>query len=677
MSGQGNRHGQRSGPRRGGRRRRRRGWNRRLHHRFGPESLLLVGHLKVGKTTVFSWLVGREQQQVDYPGTGMQLASGKLPGERFTRLVDAPGVHSLQDRSEDAFVVRDLLVRQRVGGVVLVMDAKNPRRGLALALQLAETELPVVVALNMADEALQRGVEVDAEALSALLGVPVVSTVAVEGRGLGQLRRSLDDARPIRLRLELPEPLRPAAERIRELLAESPVSAPGLTYQLLADLPRAHDVLDDHVDSDVAKAVIEALKESRGASTLQPDIALTEAEHVQAESAARSVVRLTPPARTRFADRLAVWSRRPASGIALVVLVLALVYLFVGWLGATVLVDLLEGQLFGEWLLPWLEGLVERFPATWVRELLIGPFGLITVGVVLPVGIVLPVLATFFLAFAVLEDSGYLPRMSLLLDRALRRIGLTGKGLVPLVMGFSCVTMAVLTTRMLDSRKQRLIATLLLVLAAPCAPLLGVMMVLLGRLGIGATLLTFGLIFFQFGLVGWLANRILPGRRPDFLLELPPLRAPRLRNTLTKTGHRLYWFLREAIPYFVLGTLVLYCLDQLGLIDDMRDLTRPVLVRFVGLPPESADVFLMSFVRREAGAALLVQQAMGGAYDGVQAVVTLLVMTLMIPCVNTLLVMFKERGLVAGSAILVFVMTYSLLFGALVNQVLRALGVTF
>ena len=289
----------------------------------------------------------------------------------------------------------------------------------------------------------------------------------------------------------------------------------------------------------------------------------------------------------------------------------------------------------------------------------------------------MPVLATFFLAFAVLEDSGYLPRMSLLLDRALRRIGLTGKGLVPLVMGFSCVTMAVLTTRMLDSRKQRLIATLLLVLAAPCAPLLGVMMVLLGRLGIGATLLTFGLIFFQFGLVGWLANRILPGRRPDFLLELPPLRAPRLRNTLTKTGHRLYWFLREAIPYFVLGTLVLYGLDQLGLIDDMRDLTRPVLVRFVGLPPESADVFLMSFVRREAGAALLVQQAMGGAYDGVQAVVTLLVMTLMIPCVNTLLVMFKERGLVAGSAILVFVMTYSLLFGALVNQVLRALGVTF
>ncbi len=655
----------------GRRRRRRRG----LAHRFGPDSILLVGNLKVGKTTLFSRLIGRSQQQVSYPGTGVDLSSGELNAERFGRIIDAPGVCSLQDRSEDAHVVRDLLVRRRVGAVLLVLDAKNLRRGLALAFQLAEFELPVVVALNMVDEAVQRGLRIDVGRLSEILGVPVIPTVAVEGRGLGQLRHSLSGARPLQMRLDIPETIRPAIGRIRSLIAGHPLSAGGLAYTLVAGIPEARDVLDDHVQPETADQIEGICAGSRH----QADIVLTEAELAQAEAQALLVVRQEPAGRTRLADRLATWARRPATGIPIALVVLALVFAFVGWLGAVVLVDLLEGKLFGEMLLPALDGWVGRIPDehAWLRELLTGQFGLITVGVVLPLGIVFPVLATFFFAFGLMEDSGYLPRMSLLMDRVLRRIGLNGKGLMPLVMGFSCVTMAVLTTRILDTKKQRIIGTLLLVLAFPCAPLLGVMMVLLSRLSIWATVVLFGLIFFQFALVGFLANLLLPGRRQDFVLELPPLRLPGLRNSLVKTGHRLFWFIREAIPYFVIGTLALYALDQFGLIDGLREAARPVLVRLLGLPAESADLFLMTFVRREAGVAMLVQQESAGLYDGVQVLVALLVMTMMMPCVNTLLVMYKERGFMVGSAILVFVMIYSLLLGALVNGVLRALGVQF
>ncbi|MBW1810041.1 MAG: ferrous iron transporter B, partial [Deltaproteobacteria bacterium] len=323
------------------------------------------------------------------------------------------------------------------------------------------------------------------------------------------------------------------------------------------------------------------------------------------------------------------------------------------------------------------EGWVSHIPWQWLREMLTGQFGLLTVGLTLSLAIVLPVIATFFFAFAILEDSGYLPRLSLLMDRSLRKIGLNGKGVLPLIMGFSCITMAILATRVLDTRKQRIIATLLLILGIPCAPLLSVMMVLLARLSIWATVVLFGVLLVQFLIVGLIANLLVPGKRPDFILELPPLRIPRLKNILLKTGQRNIWFLKEAIPYFLAGTFILFLLDQAHALQSLRDAVRPVLENIMGLPQQSADVFLMTMIRREAGAALLAQQTAGGLYDGVQVVVTLLVMTLVIPCINSILVMFKERGFWPSIVILCFVIPYSLALGALLNVTCRWLNITF
>jgi ferrous iron transport protein B len=587
-----------------------------------PDALLIVGNLKVGKSTIFSWFTGKHRRRVIHSNNGVQLSSGPLGIGPFGRIVDAPGFHSLHDRSEDALVVRDLLDRRQVGGVLLVLDAKNPTRGLLLACQIARFSFRVAVALNLSDEARQRGVEVDGARLSELLGVPVVETMASEGRGLDQLKKALADARPLKIRNEIEKNLDHLAEGSRE-------------------------------------------------------IALLETARTQAERLAGQVVRERPAARVGWSHRLSALSRRLSTGIPIAFLVLALTYFFVGWFGAGVLVDLLEGKLFGGLVLPVLDSWVSHIPWHWMREMLTGQFGLLTVGLTLSLAIVLPVLATFFFAFALMEDSGYLPRLSLLTDRVLRKIGLNGKGVLPLVMGLSCVTMAVMTTRVLDSRKQRVIATLLLILAMPCAPLLSVMMVLLARLSAGATVVFFGLLILQFFLAGVLANLLVPGKRPDLVLELPPLRAPRLMNVLVKTGQQIRWFLKEAIPYFLLGALVLFLLDQMGVLQVLRDGLQPVSSRLLGLPAESADVFFLTIIRREAGAALLAQQYTAGMYDGVQVMVTLLVMTLMIPCINSVLVMYKERGFKIATVTLATVFLYALLMGGLVNQIFSWLGVQF
>jgi len=643
---------------------------------LGPATVALLGNLKTGKSTLFEALVrgGVKRQQV--PGLGAAVTLAPLEAGSFRWLVDLPGVQALDERSEDARLMRWLLARQLLGAAILVIDARRLRRGLALALEIGSFGLPVVVALNMIDEARAQGLRVDVEELSRRLGVPVVEMVAREGRGVRTLRRALSQARPLSRKLELPAGLVKQVDELDRRLGQNAALSPGLRYLAAVRPGVVRRLLRGLLGWRELEKFDSWVEEIHGH---MPDagMQLAEAARQQAADLAAGAELHISGRRSGWLERLGNWMRQPLTGLPFAALVLVLAYLFVGVLGAQELVDLLEGKLFGQLLLPAFERLLEPLPWPWVRELLVGPFGLVSVGITLALGIVLPVLATFFIAFAVLEDSGYLARLSLLLDRVMRRVGLTGKGVLPVVMGFSCVTMAVLTTRMLDTRKQRLIATLLLVMTIPCAPLLGVMMVALGRLHWTAGVVLALVLTGQFFLVGFLANLLVPGRRPEFIMEVPRLRLPKMRNVLLRSYHNLVWFMREAIPYFLLGTLVMFGLEKIGLLDVIRHLLQPVSVKLLGLPIESADAFLMTLIRREAGAALLVQQLNSGLYDGVQVLVTLVVMTVMLPCINTLLVMLKERGAVVTTVIVLLSIVVAVLEGGLVGWLLRLGGASF
>lgn len=380
----------------------------------------------------------------------------------------------------------------------------------------------------------------------------------------------------------------------------------------------------------------------------------------------------------RAQEALSRATRHPLTGIPILAAVLYAMYLFVGVFGAQTLVGLLEEEVFGRGINPAATWLVDRaVPFAFVHDLLVGEYGLVTMGLTYAVAIVLPVVTTFFLLFGFLEDSGYIPRLAVFSDRIFRAMGLNGKAVLPMVLGLGCDTMATMTTRILATPKERLIAILLLALGIPCSAQLATILGILGGVSFAALLTLFGVVLAQMFLVGWLAGRLLPGERSVFIMELPPIRLPRLRNLLTKTRMRVWWYLGEAVPLFLVGTALLFVLDRFGLLAGLAAAGRPVVTGLLGLPADTAQILLMGFLRRDYGAAGLFHLAHEGRLTGVQAVVALTVMTLFIPCVANFLMIVKERGLRTAAVLLAVITPIAVFTGAGLNHVLHALGVRF
>jgi ferrous iron transport protein B len=245
------------------------------------------------------------------------------------------------------------------------------------------------------------------------------------------------------------------------------------------------------------------------------------------------------------------------------------------------------------------------------------------------------------------------------------------------VLGLGCDTMATMTTRILGSRKERLIAVLLLALGIPCSAQLATILGILGGISFAALLTLFGVVVGQMFLVGFLAARVLPGDRSEFILELPPIRVPQLRNLLNKTALRVRWYLGEAVPLFLVGTVLLFILDRTGALGWITRAGKPLVSGVLGLPPRTAEVFVMGFLRRDYGAAGLFELSHAGQLSGVQAVVALTVMTLFVPCIANFLVIVREQGLRTAMAILGFVTVTALLTGAALNAGLGALHVVY
>jgi ferrous iron transport protein B len=637
----------------------------------------LVGNPNVGKSVIFGFLTGKYVTVSNYPGTTVEVSQGTASFDNETLIIDTPGVNDLIPMSEDERVTRDILLNEDLSAVVQVIDSKNLRRGLLITLQLAEMGLPFMIVLNMEDEARSRGISIDKAKLSEIFRVPVISTIATQKKGLGKLVKTISEATRSPYSFSYSPEIEDAIQKIASLLPEARISRRALAVMLLAGdeslAPWLHASLSEEKIAEIEE--IRRRVQRRVSGSLHYAINRDRLRVVD-EIVERVVKKSTPRSGEALA-KLGTLTMHPIYGIPFLILVLLAMYEFVGVFGAGTLVDFFEGVLFEKYINPFAERVVTAtVPFPLIQELLVGEFGIITMALTYSIAIILPIVGTFFIAFGILEDSGYLPRLAIMTNRIFKVIGLNGKAVLPMILGLGCDTMATLTTRILETRKERIIATLLLALAVPCSAQLGVILGMLASLSAKAVLIWAGVVVLVMLLVGFLAARIVRGESTDFILEIPPLRVPQLGNIIAKTLARMEWYLREAVPLFILGTLFLFTLDKLGALVTIRNFASPVVVSLLGLPSEATDAFIVGFLRRDYGAAGLFALAEAGMLSPVQIVVALVTITLFVPCIANTLIIIKERGLRVALAIVGFIFPFAFIVGAAVNFLLRHFGVS-
>ena len=642
-----------------------------------PQSaILLVGHPNVGKSVLFHRLTGAYVNVSNYPGTTVKITRASARFDSSAMLLDTPGVLALPSRSDDERATMQALLDEDCRCLVQVGDAKNLRRTLTLTALLAELQVPMVLALNMHDEAAARGLIVDTDALAEALGVPVLATVATGGEGVGQLTREIANAR-------LPEALlhydaddeqdiARTAAAIARLAPHPRLAARGLAILFLG----GDSIVESWLRSQAGDCYseLENLRQIAVDRSDDPLPAALARERTQAaDTLAGRVISRTINSSPLRSQRIGQAVVHPLWGIPILLAVLYAVYQFVGVFGATTLVGVLEKGLFEGVLNPAMTDFISAFVRwPWLQELLVGQYGLWTMGMTYALALILPIVATFFIAFGILEDSGYLPRLSVIANRLFAMIGLNGRAVLPMVLGLGCVTMATLTTRILHSPRERLITIFLLALAIPCSAQLGVVLGMLGSFSFSAVLTWALAMVGVLLLAGFLAAKLIPGRRIPLVTEMPPMRLPILGNVLKKTGGRLKWYLIEVIPLFLLGTFLMYSLDKLGVLPAIIRLGEPLVSGWLGLPPEASAAFVMGFLRRDFGATGLF--AMAGHLDPIQAVVGMITITLFIPCFASLMMMIKEQGLKTAAAMVGLIVPFAFFIGGLFNLALRALG---
>ncbi|MFC1715768.1 nucleoside recognition domain-containing protein [Candidatus Poribacteria bacterium] len=408
---------------------------------------------------------------------------------------------------------------------------------------------------------------------------------------------------------------------------------------------------------------------------------ITMSRQSQVRELTRDVISAPADRGRGFAEKLSRFMINPLAGIPILLLVLAGIYYSVGVFGAGICVDWLEGTFFGEadgsegWILPYIVKLFEKaIPWRVVEELFIHEYGIITLGVRYAIAIVLPVVGIFFIVFSIIEDTGYLPRLAMLIDRIFKKIGLSGRAVIPMVLGLGCDTMATMVTRTLETKRERVISTFLLALAVPCAAQQAVFLGILSQ-NLTALVIWAGVVVGELLLVGYLSAKILPGENPSFYMELPPLRLPKFTNVLTKTYSRMQWYLLEIIPLFIIASVMIWVGRLTRLFDLVIKLLEPV-VGFIGLPDNLAEAILYGFFRRDYAAAALYDEATSSVgLTGNQFVIAAVVLTLFLPCIAQFLVMIKERGMKTTMIMIGLILVLAFGTGFLMNTVLNMLSV--
>ncbi|HKL74859.1 MAG TPA: ferrous iron transporter B, partial [Halanaerobiales bacterium] len=451
--------------------------------------VLLMGNPNVGKSVIFSKLTGTSVTASNYPGTTVEYTEGQMRYEgEDVEIIDVPGTYTLDPTNQAEEVAVDMIEKGDL--IINVVDATNLERHLNLTLQLLERDIPVIVALNLWDETKHKGIDINLEKLRKELGVPVIPTVAIKSKG------------------------------IKELID-------NFHYREITDV----------------------------------DYGTSEKRWAEIGKIIDEVQRIEPRHHT-FLELLEEYTIKPLTGIPFMFLVLYLTFKVIRFIGEG-LIGYVTEPFFINFYRPLLVKLSEFLGSGGIiHDILVGQlvegsinleqsFGLLSTAVYIPFAAVLPYIISFYLVLGILEDSGYLPRLAVLVDNIMHKVGLHGFSIIPMILGLGCNVPAALSVRSLESRREKFIASTLMAISIPCMAQIAMIFGLLGPFGGKYVIYVFAMLVFVWIIVGLILNKLLPGYSNDLLLEVPSFRLPDPLTILKKLWMRIVSFLKEAIPFML------------------------------------------------------------------------------------------------------------------------------
>jgi ferrous iron transport protein B len=649
--------------------------------------IVLAGNPNVGKSVIFNALTGLSADVSNYPGTTIDVFRGKLGVDD---LADTPGIYGVSSFNDEERAARLMVLEAEI--IINVVSALSLDRDLFLTLQLIDMGKRLLLVINQWDEAEQRGLRINKEALSESLGVPVLSTVAVRREGIDEIIASIDQAEYGNISSEMAGLLAPLLDK---------------------NIDQGHALLILEGDEPSATKFGQAIGLERAPIYTSRRLAVNKLVEQCIEQPARSA---------SFSVKLGRFLLHPVYGafIALAICYFLFYQLLGVWIAGN-LVDLTEKKtmkVYYEPLVRRLAGTVfpceikvgEKtfdFPSGTIAapkeagdaeaamtkaapadvtfdfwkhhslfaaagNVLVGEYGLATLTVTYLLGLLFPLVLGFYLGLSILEDSGYLPRLAVLVDRLMNKIGLNGRAIIPLILGLGCVTMATITTRLLSTRREKIIATALLGVAIPCSAQLGVVSGTLARVGGPTAWCVYGTVVAAIlAVTGLLLNMVLPGKSAGLLIDIPPMRMPRADNVLKKTWSKSINFLQDATPMFFIAGFAVTIAQMLGLLDVIIKILQPITVSWLNLPndPRIATTFILGIVRRDFASFGLTEVPL----TAVQAVTAMIVITLFVPCIATVGVMTKERGPKIAFTIWFGSWAAAFLIGGLLSHVLHVI----
>ncbi|MDO6354354.1 ferrous iron transport protein B [Caloramator sp. CAR-1] len=573
----------------------------------GAKKIVLAGNPNVGKSVFFNALTGMYVDVSNFPGTTVDISHGKFGKDV---VMDTPGVYGVSSFNDEERVAKDVII---YGDIILnVVDALHLDRDLFLTLQLIDMGKPLIVALNMMDDVERNGIKIDVDKLSEILGVPVIPTVAIQGKGIDEVKKRIYDAKVGRTHPKILEYIEGIKDKVQ------------LQSEALMVLEDDEEMLNNYnLEPLNLREEIYRLRRQR-----VDDIV--------------SKVVLKDYDRSTIRQKIGYFMLNPITGIPLLIAVLYVIYKVIGVFVAGTIVGITEETIMQGYYEPFIKNIFSNLfgENSVLFRAFAGEFGLFTLTPTYVLGLLMPLVVAFYFFMSLLEDSGYLPRIAALTDKVLSFFGLNGRAIIPIILGFGCITMATITTRLLGTRREKIIATALLGLTIPCSAQLGVIAGMIAPLGAKYLLIYLTTIFIVFALTGTILNKLLPGESSHLFIDLPPVRMPRLSNVLKKTWTKTWMFLKEATPLFALGALIITLLNETNLLLYIQNFFAPFTVNILKLPKEAANAFIMGIIRRDFGAAGLTDLVLTPE----QTVVSLVTITLFVPCIASIIVMFKERS---------------------------------